>query len=282
VGSRIRVFILAKDEAANISRCLDSITSTGWPVTVLDSGSSDGTREICAARAGVRVAEYKYSDHVSAYNEITTSLVGIGEYALILDADMRISPRLASELEEAAAASEEAVLLAPVEMWWAGMPLKHGSLYPLKAVLFPGGKAYFQPSGHGERLIPGVRRRELGGRLTHDDRKPYGAYLSAQARYGSRLSERALRGEVSMRDRIRVLTPLLIVLSPLYSWVVRLGCLSGRLGYVYALDRLIAEAVQHRQAVAVKLGGGRLTGPGSELGGGDAMGGQQTRPGQCA
>jgi len=45
----------------------------------------------------------------------------------------------------------------------------------------------------------------------------------------------------------------MLILVPLYSFFLHLGFLSGRVGAVYALDRLIAEAIFYRQALASRF-----------------------------
>jgi len=65
--------------------------------------------------------------------------------------------------------------------------------------------------------------------------------------------KRIARGEVTVRDRLRTRTPLLVFGVPFWSLIIRGGWLDGRAGVVYALDRLIAEAVMLREAVSVRL-----------------------------
>ncbi len=45
----IRAYILAKNEEANIGKCLASLEPCGIPVVLLDSGSTDRTKEIAKA-----------------------------------------------------------------------------------------------------------------------------------------------------------------------------------------------------------------------------------------
>ena len=71
---QIGVFILAKDEEANIARCLDALASSSWPVHVLDSGSTDNTKNIVESFPFTILQSYCYSNHCNAFNEIATNI----------------------------------------------------------------------------------------------------------------------------------------------------------------------------------------------------------------
>ena len=57
---------------------------------------------------------------------------------------------------------------------------------------------------------------------------------------------------MNYRDRIRQKTPLGIILTPFISYFLKLGFLDGKSGLIYALDRLIAEAIIYRYSVSEK------------------------------
>jgi (heptosyl)LPS beta-1,4-glucosyltransferase len=247
----LAVFILAKNEAANIGRALDALASTGWPVTVLDSGSTDETPAIVAEHGFARLQPFDYTDHHDAYNAVTTKLGAAHERVIILDADMVMSPALIDEVK--ALEPSVPVVSAPVTFCVQGQPLAGGSLYPPKPFLFATGTAWYVRSGHAERVKDGVNVQQLAGAIRHDDRKPFASFLAGQARYSESFVRRLARGEASGRDRLRARWPLLIFAVPLVSLLWKRGLLSGRPGLVYALDKLIAEAIMHRQALAARL-----------------------------
>jgi hypothetical protein len=248
----IKAFVLAKDERPNIHRTITALISCGAQVTVLDSGSVDGTTEAARA-AGAAVEHYAYTDHAAAYNEITAQRTPAGQPCLVVDADMIVNGDLVREACALLSAGS-AVVRAPIDMWWGGHRLAHGSLCPPKAFAFRGGAGYFAPSGHGERLLPEIQCATTTSRVTHDDRKLYGAYLLSQARYARQLALRSkTNAAMSWRDRLRTTTPLLVVAIPFVSYVLRGGFLSGKVGLVYTLDRLIAESIMLRECLADDL-----------------------------
>ncbi len=247
----LAVFILAKNEAANIGRTLAALAQSGWPVTVLDSGSTDDTQAIVAKHSFATFQPYSYTDHHDAYNQITTSLGAAHKAVIILDADMVLTPALIAEVQ--ALPHPVPVASAPVIFCVHGQPLARGSLYPPKPFLFPTGRPWFVRSGHAERVIDGAPVRQLTGAIRHDDRKPFASFLAGQARYSQNFIRRLAAGEASSRDRLRARWPLLIFAVPFVSLVLKRGLFDGRAGLVYALDKLIAEAIMHRQALAARL-----------------------------
>jgi len=247
--------VLAKDEASNIARCLAALGQTGWKIHVLDSGSTDGTRAIAEMFDQVRCESYAYVDHCTAYNEVIARGRDQFDAVVVLDADMIVSPALCEEVDRHVGldASHWDVLRAPIEMWVDGHALQAGSLCPPKAFVFRPGRALFVEAGHAEAPIADARIGNLIHPLVHDDRKPYTSFLTSQVRYAQKLVERYRSGAVRPRDRLRVTTPLLILLTPIYSLLLKLGFRSGRVGLLYAMDRMIAEAVMYRAGLASRI-----------------------------
>lgn len=250
---KVQTFILAKNEAANILKALQALCRLNLSVVVLDSGSTDATVELAQSVPGVKVERYKYVDHCTAYNDITLN-ISQDSYALILDADMVVSPALWAEISTVLQQQAPAAVICPVEMWWEGQPLSGGSLCPPKAAVLRGGVAHYTASGHGERLLSEHGTHAMvRARLIHDDRKGFEAFVQSQLRYAKNLIDRAERGEVTTKDKVYLYSPLILLLQPLHSYVVRRGFLAGRAGLIYALDRVIAAAIVLRQALARQL-----------------------------
>ena len=243
------VYVLTKNEARNITRCLDSLAPLKAPVHVLDSGSTDATLVLAAKYGYVSCEAYEYRSHFLAYREILARH-SRAEYVMILDADMALTSALAAEVKTLVAAGKATVARAPIAMWWNGAPLPRGSLCPPKPFLFRGGQDYFVAAGHGEKIGRDVQVCQTQSSLIHDDRKPYQAFLSAQARYAQDLVARSRKGDLTWRDRLRVKTPAMLFIVPFWSAVMRSAFLSGKTGWVYVLDRLIAEAIMFREVLA--------------------------------
>jgi glycosyltransferase involved in cell wall biosynthesis len=248
---KLRAYVLTKNEEANIAACLRGLSHLGAPVCVLDSGSTDATTSIARTFSNVSVDAYRYVDHMTAYNELSRPRAGEdADYVIVLDADMVISPALAAEVLHLMQERRPSVIVAPILMYWDGRPLRWGSLCPPKPIVFRTGSTHFVPRGHAEALKEDVHPVLTREKLIHDDHKPYRSYLESQARYAEAIVERLRRSEGSVVDRIRAASPLMLLASPFLSYVARAGFLSGRTGVVYALDRLITEAIVFRRALA--------------------------------
>lgn len=248
----VGVFILAKNEQRNIERCLAALQPSGWEVIVLDSGSTDDTLRIVSQSGFAQARSYAYVDHCTAYNQITMTLGADFGHVVILDADMIVSRALQEEIKQRLSnpAQHTEVLEAEIEMCVEGRPLRFGSLYPPKPFVFTVGREYFESVGHGEKLRDCARIVRTKEKLRHDDRKNYGSYLQSQLRYSRNLVKRAAAGELAGRDKIRTRSPLLIFAVPFVSYVLKGGFLDGKAGAIYALDRLIAEAIMYRRSLS--------------------------------
>lgn len=71
-GSTVTVAIPVLNEEAHLDACLDAVAAQTWPhvveVLVVDGGSTDRTREVAAARPGVRVLENPRRIQAAALN----------------------------------------------------------------------------------------------------------------------------------------------------------------------------------------------------------------------
>ncbi|MCA0238532.1 MAG: glycosyltransferase [Bacteroidetes bacterium] len=239
----MKFYILCKNESANIRKCIESLLQCKMDVYVYDSGSSDDTLNIIQ-QYPVTLVSYNYTNHCNAYNDIT--LNDSEGFCGIIDADMELTLPLSEEIYRLREHSE--VLISPIKMYVDGFPLDYGSLCPPKPIIFRNGKTYFESVGHGERLISGVTVAYTQSELIHNDLKPYLSYLDTQIRYADNLMKRATQGQLTWRDRVRLTTPLLILVTPLYSLLIRGGIFSKK-GWIYAIDRLIAEAIMYRRNI---------------------------------
>jgi glycosyltransferase involved in cell wall biosynthesis len=241
---RIDVLILTRNEEANIARTLEALVR--FPrVLVLDSGSSDATCEIAARFPNVRIRSHPFENHAAQWNH---GLAGCGlesGWVLALDADYVLDAALVAEIASLGPPSDVSGYRARFRYRIHGRPLS-GSLYPPVTVLFRRDGAKYVQDGHTQRIVLAGRVVALDGRVSHDDRKPFSAWLASQDRY-AQLECEALRGarpgELGWTDRIRRLIVVAPWLVPLYCLTVRGGLFDGRAGLLYALQRAIAETL---------------------------------------
>jgi len=92
----LSVVIITKNEAAHIADCLDSVAFAD-EIIVLDSGSTDATRELARA-LGARVEVNAEWPGFGLQKNRALDLA-TGDWVLSLDADERVPPELAEEIQ---------------------------------------------------------------------------------------------------------------------------------------------------------------------------------------
>lgn len=88
--AQVGLCMIVRDEAAVIARCLESVRSHIQHWTIVDTGSTDGTRELAAAALdGVpgELHRHDWVDFADARTHAVTAAKGTADYLLVLDAD---------------------------------------------------------------------------------------------------------------------------------------------------------------------------------------------------
>ena len=240
----ITALVLTFNEAPNLARTLSRLPFVS-DIVVVDSGSTDATREIAAADPRVRLFERAFTTHAEQWT-FGLHETGIAtEWVLALDADFVLSDEAIAEIQA----------LAPgdaVNGYWAsfrycidGVPLR-GAAYPPVVVLYRRARARYQQDGHTQRVQVEGPLGALTGLIRHDDRKPLAHWLESQSRYMhlevDKLAETpdsALTAVDRLRKAIVIMPPLMFI----YCYFVRGGVLDGKAGLYYALQRSAAELI---------------------------------------
>jgi glycosyltransferase involved in cell wall biosynthesis/predicted O-methyltransferase YrrM len=87
---RVSLTMIVKDEEQNLPACLGPVRGLVDEVVVVDTGSSDRTREV-AAGLGARVSEFRWVDSFAAARNAALDQA-TGDWAFWLDADDRVDP----------------------------------------------------------------------------------------------------------------------------------------------------------------------------------------------
>ena len=128
VRPRLAACIITLDEADRIDACIESLAFCD-EVIVVDSGSTDGTRERAAAR-GARVLERAF-DGYRTQKDFAVQAAHC-DWVLCIDADERVTPALRAAIEAARATgfgTAAAYRFARCTHYF-GAPLRHGNAYP--------------------------------------------------------------------------------------------------------------------------------------------------------
>jgi glycosyltransferase involved in cell wall biosynthesis len=96
VAVQISVVIICFNEERNIARCIDSVYGIADEILIVDSYSTDRTREICLQK-GARLIEHPFEGHIEQKNYALSH--AIYPYVLSLDADEALSEELAASVQ---------------------------------------------------------------------------------------------------------------------------------------------------------------------------------------
>ena len=237
----ITPLILTFNEKENIARTLAALD---WAeqILIIDSGSTDGTREIARqSHPRVHIVERAFDDHTTQWNfgieHVPT------EWVLSLDADYEPSSELTAEIRKLQPPVEIAGYSASFEFRIFGHPLRT-SVYPRRTILFRRDRARYRSDGHTQLLEVNGPVLPLTGRIYHDDRKPLSRWLQSQDRYAIIEARHLLAtsgNQLGFQDRVRRKIFLAPPLLFLYLLFVRGLILDGWPGWFYVFQRTLAE-----------------------------------------
>ncbi|AFY65554.1 glycosyl transferase family 2 [Geitlerinema sp. PCC 7407] len=125
----VSVLIPAKNEEANLPACLSSVERAD-EVFVVDSQSSDRSVEI-AESYGAQVVQFHFNGRwPKKKNWSLDNLPFRNEWVLIVDCDERITPELWDEIAEAIAHPEHSGFYLNRRVFFLGKWIRHGGKYP--------------------------------------------------------------------------------------------------------------------------------------------------------
>jgi glycosyltransferase involved in cell wall biosynthesis len=222
---------------------------------VLDSGSTDDTISIVNRFPNARVIFRPFDTHAAQWNYGVTSCGIQRPWVLALDADYRVPPTLVDEISLLHPQTEVLGYRVSFRYCIFGRPLS-ATLYPPVVALYRRERTHYVQEGHTQRAIVGGRVDQLTGSIDHDDRKPFDRWIASQQRYAKLEVDHFLRtSPASLRgiDRIRLLAWPAPMLVFLYTLTIKRCILGGLPGWLYVLQRTLAEVMIAIEIVDRKL-----------------------------
>lgn len=279
----ITVLVAAKNEAANLAKCLASLTGRVERIILLDSHSTDSTAEISRV-AGAEVVQFEYRGGYPKKRQWALDTLNIStDWILLLDADEVVPPELWDEISVAIAKPDApAGFLITKGFHFLGKRFRFGGFSFAAVLLIRRGKGRFEelvsdPAGAldmevHERVIVNGSIGQLSTPLIHNDFKGLEAYIDRHNRYstweaklrhefltsgsyGSNSVQPKLFGNAQERRRwlkkLAVRMPGESFLWFAYHYFFRLGFLEGRAGWIAC--RLRSDYIAAVRAKMIEL-----------------------------
>jgi glycosyltransferase involved in cell wall biosynthesis len=269
----LAVVILTFNEEKNLEACLRSVTGWVEQIVVVDSGSTDRTVSIARA-LGAEVAVHPFETHARQWRWALESLPIRAPWVLGLDADQRVTPELQASivrvLGQASPNGPDAFFVNRRQMF-RGRWIRHGGYYPKPLLkIFRRGAATIDEHDlvdHHFR-VPGTPGA-LAGDLIEDNRNEarIADWIAKHNRYARLQAEQELRRQPSGSIRARAFghadervqwrkalwyrLPLFVRPCAyfFYRYVLRLGFLDGREGFVFH----VMQALWYRLLVDINI-----------------------------
>lgn len=246
---RLSVIVIAKNEAAKIGACLDSVAFADERI-VVDDNSSDDTRAIAEAKGArviVRALDGFGAQKNFALGEVT------GDWVFSIDADEQVTPALAAEIAQAIEQGGVDGYELPRLSSFCGRAMRHSGWYPDYVLrLFRRDKARFSNDAVHERVICDGKIARLRNDLLHAPVLRLEDALSRMDRYST--ANAAMT--VARGKRVSFASGISHGLWSFFrTYILRGGFLDGREGFLLAVAN--AEGTYYRYMKAWLAGRAR-------------------------
>ncbi len=223
----ISVCLIVKNEEKHIEACLDSVA---WAdqIVVVDSGSTDRTLEK-ARRAKLSIYQHPFVNFAEQKNFALDQATG--DWIFFIDADERVTPALAAEIQETAKNGLQKVFEVRRQTFFLGHRLRFsGTQNDAPVRLFPRGKARFEQPVH-ETLVTPLPTGRLRNAMLHYTTETH-------AEYEAKLEHYTDLEILAMKKRGKKVTLIDLLLGPAAKWIklylLELGILDGAGGWEFA------------------------------------------------
>lgn len=235
----ISVIIICKNEALNITECIQS-ASFADEIIVLDSGSSDNTVTLAQA-TGAKVIETDWPGYGIQKNRAIEA--SSSEWIFSLDADERISKSLAQEIRLKLKNPQFSVYEIPRSSLYISKFMQHSGWHPDKTKrLFKRGKAKFTDSVIHESLLTSEPVGELKEPIIHFSYRNFESVLSKINNYSSVSAQKKFAESKKGSSLKKAIICGLWAFFRTY--IIKAGFLDGKEGVMLAISN--AEGVYYR------------------------------------
>lgn len=228
----LSVVIITLNEEKNIAQCLDAVTGIADEIIVVDSLSTDRTKEICLSY-GVRFIENPFKGHIEQKNFALQQAKHT--HVLALDADEVLTEELRQEVLRVKKNWQADGYKLKRLTNYRGQWIKHSGWYPdRKLRLIDKNKAQWGGQNPHDKLmpVPGATIQNLNGDMLHH----FSYNLKQHVAQINTYTDIAVQ---QMWDRGKKGSLLAILVKPpfrfFYTYIFRLGFLDGFNGFLIAV-----------------------------------------------
>lgn len=204
LGRTLSVIVITRNEAHNLHDCLQSVQGLANEVVVVDSNSTDATRDIALQHGAVVVQPADWPGFGPQKQRALDSATC--DWVLSLDADERVTPELAQEIlvvlqvdalemkaaQSASTQSAHAAYQMPRLSWYCGKFIHHSGWQPDHVLrLFPRTQAKFSNDLVHERVISELPLKTLRNHLLHYSYLNFSQVLSKTDAYSTASAQQA-------------------------------------------------------------------------------------------
>lgn len=181
--TRLAAIVLTYNEAEHIEACLETTQFADLRIA-FDSYSTDGTPDL-AQRAGAAVIQHEFQNFAQYRNAALDAVAGQVDWVLFVDADERVTPELAAEIERVLHAPECVGYRIPRYNYLFGKLTKAAGWYPdYQTRLLKVGSARYDPERkvHEIVLLDGAEGT-LQEHLVHYNYRDVAHFIAKQQKY---------------------------------------------------------------------------------------------------
>lgn len=228
---KISAVIITKNEEKNIAGCLKSLQGIADEIIVVDSFSTDRTKEICleyGARFEVRTFT-DYSDQKNFGNNLAQF-----PFIFSIDADEHVSEELKTSILEIKKSDGKSVYQVNRLTNYCGHWIRHSGWYPdAKLRLWRKGDAEWKGNVHETLVVAeGVQTKALHGDLLHYSFPNIATHVDRLNRYTDMMAQQML-------DQGKKANIFKIIFSPIFDFLKKYflqgGILDGYYGFVICI-----------------------------------------------
>lgn len=250
----LTAIILTKNENLNIGECIKSLKKIAKRIIIVDSFSTDNTIEI-AKKLDADVYQHKFVDYATQFNWALDEGNINTKWCLRIDADERFTPELTKEIEKLIEVNSDTNIngiVLEAQMFFMGKRLKFGASTKRKLMVFKTSFGRIEKRRMDEHTILSQGKTIIAkNKYLHYDYKNIDIFVKKLNWYATRemqdfvefnrnkksvdLHDKKINKTRFKKFKIYYRFPLFLRTKLLffYFYIVKLGFLDGREGFIY-------------------------------------------------